>query len=116
MNLFILAFFILSHVYLIGASSICYENYGCFNDDDLFLPEEPEKVNTTFYLFNRMTNSGGEKIQQGSFVTFKKNLETKIIIIGFMGNSTKPWILQMKDELLKIENVNVISTVKIKFF
>jgi len=107
MNLISLSVFILSSVCLINTSSVCYDNYTCFDDNDFFLPEEPAKVNTTFYLFNRNNNAAGEHIQKGLLATFREDLPTKIIIHGFKGNSSKLWIQDMKEELLKKENVNV---------
>ena len=107
MNLFSLVLLILSSVCLIGATSVCYDNYSCFDDNDFFLPEDPTKIDTTFYLFNRNNIVAGEQIQQGSFATFREDLSTKLIIHGFKGNTSKSWIIDMKNELLRKENVNV---------
>jgi len=108
MNLFSLIAIILASACLIKASSICYDTYACFDDDDFFLPEEPTKIATKFYLFNRNNINAGEQIQKDSFRTFREDLPTKVIIHGFKGNTSKSWIQDIKSELLKKENVNVI--------
>lgn len=106
--IFLLCFAIISNS--VDGKTICYDDYGCFSDDDndFRFPEEPTKIATAFYLFNRANENTRELISRDSIASFQKDLLTKFIIHGFKGNSSKSWMLEMKNEILKAENVNVI--------
>lgn len=95
-------------VSFLECTDICYDKYGCFSDDDFYLPEDPNKVNTRFFLFNAANDNLPEQIQPGSFASFRGDIPTKMIIHGFKGNTSKSWIHEMKDELKKQANVNII--------
>lgn len=104
----------------INCKSVCYQDYGCFTDEYPFsgsinrpvslLPQSPEKINTSFYLWNRGTTSDGETISRFNVTSsFDSTLETKFIIHGFLDNGKLPWIIDIKDALLENDNYNVIS-------
>ncbi|RNA45178.1 pancreatic triacylglycerol lipase-like [Brachionus plicatilis] len=87
-------------------SEVCYDDLGCFGVSDLVgksleryllpLPNHPDKINTKFYLYNRKSN-------RSDIISFDS-----FIIHGFLQNSSRPWSTNMKNEMLKKENVNVI--------
>jgi pimeloyl-ACP methyl ester carboxylesterase len=74
------------------------------------LPENPTKIDTKFSLYTRR-NSVSLRISASSIPSeFNGNLKTKIITHGFMDHESKPWIMAMKDAILRAEDVNVIVT------
>lgn len=107
--------FIICIVILAGVncSRICYDNYGCFTDKhtELALPDEPSKVNTTFILYNRANGNVEETFSTQAEPTssYDPKLSTKFIVHGFRNSARKQWIIDMKDQILKAEDVNVIT-------
>ena len=105
--------FIICIVILAGVncSRICYDNYGCFTDKhtELALPDEPSKVNTTFILYNRANGNVEETFSTQAEPTssYDPKLSTKFIVHGFRNSARKQWIIDMKDQILKAEDVNV---------
>lgn len=97
---------------VIEGKRICYEEYGCFNDDtSLDLPWEPKKINTTFYLYNRANGNKSQTVKNAreSLSHFDcLNMKTVFIVHGFKLNAKKPWITEMKEALLEADDVNVI--------
>jgi hypothetical protein len=95
---------------------ICYDDFDCFessfnliSEKPIFnLPESPAKINTTFLLFNRHLPTSGH-IAASSLDTFTlAHLPVKIIIHGMFNRGDTPWVLEMKDTLLKNQDVNVV--------
>jgi hypothetical protein len=106
------------------AKDVCYSDLGCFTDSYPFssslqrplgwLPETPEKVGTKFSLFTRQNNADsaadGERIDSDHpSVYYNASLPTKFIIHGFLHHAKKSWVVDIKNALLKIEDLNVIT-------
>jgi hypothetical protein len=105
---------------LASSREICYGDYGCFIDTYPFggskqrpfslLPDKPEKIDVRFKLFTR-TNPSGEPISNKNISSnFDQLRDTKIIVHGFLDPPTKKWIIDMKDALLEVDDLNVIVT------
>ena len=109
----------------INCGQICYDGYGCFESSLIYagstdkkpiaaLPESPSKINTTFRLYNKLTNSNGksltlEHIKAGTDLVLKTRV--KFIVHGLFNNALNDWVLEMKDALLKKENESNVITV-----
>ncbi len=101
-----------------NCKEICYDDLGCFIDTQPFggtiqrplgkLPESPEKIATSFTLFNRRSLSGVNISIDRIPLSYNATVPTKIIIHGLNNNAKTPWVIEMKDALLANENVNVI--------
>ncbi|XP_015786678.1 pancreatic triacylglycerol lipase [Tetranychus urticae] len=96
---------------------VCYRNIGCFRDEGPFdyldtLPAAPEVINTTFTLYTRLNPIEGSLIDltntTSSLNDFKESGPVKIIIHGFGSTGRDPWVLQMTEALLYVDDVNVI--------
>ena len=107
---------------IIGVFSreICYGDLGCFTDQKpfsgslarpiAFLPDKPEKINTTFTLFNKKTSSLGEVITATNIgQNYDPTLPTKFIIHGFVQHAFVWWLIDMKNAILSVDNVNVLT-------
>ena len=104
---------------LANCKEVCYGNLGCFTTDYPFsgtierpialLPASPEHIGAFFTLYNRKFPEG-ELISASNLTGsyFVSSLQTKFITHGFLGNGLNPWIIEMKEALLEIEDVNVI--------
>ncbi|XP_054710634.1 pancreatic lipase-related protein 2-like [Uloborus diversus] len=100
------------------ASSVCYDELGCFDKDGTFkhlkqLPEPPESVNTHFLLYTRKNPHKPQIMDYTKPETVKKSninpkAPVKFITHGFGGKNNLTWIWQMKSALLEKEDVNVI--------
>lgn len=99
---------------------VCYDQYGCFVDTYPFggtlprplslLPSKPSEINPLFRLYNRQSPKTGEYItpsNQGKL--FNPSLKTKVIIHGFLNSENTSWVGEMKDALLGLEDMNVIT-------
>ena len=105
---------------LADCRDICFQHddLGCFTDSKpfggtlqrplAFLPEMPEKIGTTFTLFNR-DSKFGRTISLENVELVNENLKTKFIIHGFIDNHNKKWVQEMRAALLLAEDVNVIT-------
>ena len=71
------------------------------------MPVEPNLINTQFLLFNKNTP------EQGQFITYKNldsiknsnfdpSLPLKIAVHGFYNNLSSPWLIDLKNALLKV--------------
>ena len=100
--------------------TICYGDLGCFYDGFPFsgtiarpvalLPERPEKINTTFTLFNKKTSISGEVITANNIgQNYDPTLPTKFITHGFIQHAFVPWVIAMKNAILSVDNVNVVT-------
>lgn len=115
----VILFFIISSN-LIYCNQICYEGLGCFISSYPFsgtwrrplasLPQDPEELDVKFTLYNRNLINTSEIISVNNISSnFKPTLRTKILIHGFLQNANRKWVLNMKNEILRAENVNVIT-------
>lgn len=106
---------------IIGALSkdVCYDQLGCFTDSYPFsgtlqrplalLPQSPEQISVKFILYNKELGSSKQIISHSSLGNFNPSLKTKFIVHGFLHNGYKDWIIDIKNEILKAENANVIA-------
>lgn len=95
-----------------SSKSVCYGDLGCFEprSGSKNLPESPEKINTRFFLYTRNhPDLPGESISAVHLGRFNFSKETKVIIHGFTDRSTNKWVLDMKNELLKAGDFNVVA-------
>ena len=102
----------------INAKTICYGDLGCFQDTFPFggtkprpiavLPDKPEKISTSFKLYNEQARQG-EKVN-GDYVGEKFNVSvpTKVLIHGFSFTGTNEWVVETKNALVNSEPLNVI--------
>lgn len=111
-------FLILISQFLLVFSEVCFDGLGCFDQSNLTgksieryffpLPNNPSLIDTKFYLYNRKINNS-EVISFDSLTeSYLIKTPTKFIIHGFLQNSSRPWSINMKNEILNKENVNVI--------
>jgi pimeloyl-ACP methyl ester carboxylesterase len=72
------------------------------------LPEGPDKIAVKFTLYSRNNPNG--IVIKSDFIPFdyRSNSGTKFITHGFLHNGLKKWVMDMKDAILRVENVNVI--------
>ena len=113
-------FALLNAGFLYG-KNVCYGDLGCFTDQYPFsgvlpwrpfaaLPSAPEKIATTFILYNKKTSGIGEVITASKIsANFDASAPVKFIIHGFMQNGFHKWIIEMKDAILSVDDVNVIA-------
>lgn len=106
--------------FIIGAltKEVCYDQLGCFTDSYPFsgtlqrpfalLPQSPEKIAVKFTLFNKALGTESQVISYSSLGQYNPSLKSKFIIHGFLHNGIKDWVIGIKNEILKVENVNVI--------
>ncbi len=118
MKVYLAIFLISSISYFSQAKEVCYGDLGCFNNNYPFggtlerpiavLPQSPEKVGVKFTLYKR-GSSAGAVITVTSQGAYDPLLKTKFIIHGFLHNANKKWVLDIKDAMLRVENLNVIT-------
>ncbi len=108
------------NINLILTREVCYDDLGCFTDAFPFsgvlarpialLPDKPEKISTKFTLYNKQTDSKGEIVTASNLGSnYDPNRGTKFIIHGFVQHAFVSWVLEMKDAILSVDDVNVIS-------
>ncbi|KAH3806024.1 hypothetical protein DPMN_134334 [Dreissena polymorpha] len=93
----------------------CYGDLGCFTSDNVMpLPDAPDHIRTTFRLYNRGSSNSydleavGFKSHLSAWLShFDVHKKTKIITHGFVDNGAKPWVVQMKSELLKKASTDI---------
>jgi len=78
-----------------------------------FLPDEREKINTTFILHTRKNPINEQIISADDPVSvqssnFDASKDTKVIVHGLIGHGRKQWIKDMYPEFLKREDWNVL--------
>ena len=112
---------IIFNINLILTREICYGDLGCFTDaypfsnvipwrPIAFLPDKPEKISTKFTLYNKQTSSNGEIVTASNLGSnYDPNKGTKFIIHGFIQHAFVSWVLEMKDSILSVDDVTVIS-------
>ncbi|XP_071118191.1 pancreatic lipase-related protein 2-like [Haliotis cracherodii] len=105
-------------------SEVCYGDLGCFSNaapfksskrPSSFLPKSPQEIKTSFLLYTRAnpTSDKEETLSVSDPASFSKSHydpthPTKFIVHGFTHNGHKQWIQNMKTELLKNAEMNVI--------
>ncbi|CAF1315271.1 unnamed protein product [Adineta ricciae] len=92
-------------------SNVCYQDLGCYIPRPGFtlLPQSPEKINTKFSLFKRKQPIQAEIISSSNLGSFDRTKPIKLIIHGFTDQSSSAWVVNMTQELLKQEDMNVIT-------
>ncbi|XP_063431169.1 inactive pancreatic lipase-related protein 1-like isoform X1 [Mytilus trossulus] len=91
----------------------CFDNFPPFDNAQLDLPKSPQEVGTQMQIFTNSNPNHGYFLNFTDLGTitkspFKAGLKIKFIIHGFSNTIKTPWIYEMKDELLKLENMNVV--------
>lgn len=100
----------------------CYDELGCLNITRSWyhlihrpfnvFPLPRSVINTRFILYTRLNPAEGQIIKAKNESIEKSNLDiqkkTKFIIHGFIDTPLSNWVKDMRDELLKAEDVNVI--------
>ncbi|KAG8228720.1 hypothetical protein J437_LFUL009402 [Ladona fulva] len=101
----------------------CYDTYGCFSINypwsslkrpvTLF-PESPAKINPNYCLYTRRNPTECQQLRLGdSSSVFRSNLmaNEKMYFIshGYLETANKTWIHKMVSELLKKDDVNVVT-------
>nr|XP_023029989.1 pancreatic triacylglycerol lipase-like [Leptinotarsa decemlineata] len=100
----------------------CYDELGCLNITRTWyhlilrpfnvFPLPRAVINTRFILYTRLNPSDGQLIRANNQSIEKSNLDikkkTKFIIHGFIDTPLSNWVRDMRDELLKSQDVNVI--------
>lgn len=107
-------------------STVCYDKLGCFSNSGAFfsaqrpltvVPETPDSIKTKFRLYTREDRTSGllldaRYLDSAHLSTQWPNLKvrpTKFITHGFLDNpSVVTWMSDMKDELLKYGDFNVV--------
>lgn len=102
----------------IQAKEVCYDDLGCFKDTRPFgftffrpigvLPQSPEKIDTTFKLYNKNIKSGKAMNSNSIPGGFISSIPTKVIIHGFQNSEDSDYVVEMRNVLLDSFNVNVI--------
>ncbi|XP_022095919.1 pancreatic triacylglycerol lipase-like [Acanthaster planci] len=96
-------------------SPVTYPEVGTFTADLWchrrgFPPKHPDEIGTTFRLYTSKNPSSPTVISTSSLgYPFSASSPTKFVIHGFTDNGEKDWVLNLKDELLKKGDFNVIG-------
>ena len=100
-------------------ADVCYDNIGCFTNSGPFsvsiarpisvLPQAPEVIDTTFYLYTRQNQYYPSTIGYDfDSVYFNPENNVKVIVHGFIDNAFKTNFQDMKNAFLRAEDLNVI--------
>ncbi|CAH2266919.1 uncharacterized protein LOC120626077 [Pararge aegeria] len=103
--------------------SICYGDFGCFDDTGPFayletLPSPPQEVGTNFLLYST-TSRGDQPLVAVSASNisaawhwaaraFDTERPTRVIVHGFGSNCDNVWVYEMRSALMAVEECNVI--------
>ncbi|KAL3889390.1 hypothetical protein ACJMK2_001734 [Sinanodonta woodiana] len=100
------------------SSSVCYNEIGCFGNNSPFnnalfvLPKSPTEVGVSYLLFTRNNSNIPQILTADRNVVLTSNFNgekvTRFLIHGYKSNASYPWVIDMKDALLKREDDNVI--------
>lgn len=120
MKLFLCTTLFLLSCHKIKSKEVCFDSLGCFQDTKPFgftlfrpigkLPNSPEKIDTTFFLFNR-NYMNGRSVKSGIDMPsgYLPKAPTKVIIHGLGNSATSDWVIEMKNALLaSTKDINVI--------
>lgn len=111
---------IIASYYAVDSRKVCYDDLGCFTDDYPFsgswqrpiavLPESPEKVAVKFMLYTRQNQFNPQVVRYNDIGSYyNPHKPTKFIIHGFLHNGIKQWVLDIKDNFLKVGDFNIIG-------
>ena len=103
-----------------ASRQVCYDDLGCFTDAQPFgstwqrpialLPESPQKISTKFMLYKREFAESGIQVGFDNLPdSFDPKLKTVVITHGFFGTVVPAWALEVKDAILQVEDVNVVT-------
>ena len=106
-------------VSFVASRQVCYDELGCFIDTPPFsgtlqrpiavLPETPEKIATKFTLYRRDLGEKGLSVSHNNLPeAFDPASKTVMIIHGFFSTSVPAWMIEMKNAILQVEDVNVV--------
>ena len=101
-------------------NTVNYDNYGTFTNSSPFsdpiyrpnadLPQIPSFIDTKFYLYTRNHSNNGSLVTMASQSSyFIRNSRIAFIIHGWLSDSFRPWIFEMKNAILRVENMNVVT-------
>ena len=104
----------------VSSREVCHGDLGCFTDASPFgstihrpipvLPGSPQKIATRLMLYKRDITANGVSVSYDNRAKeFDPSLKTVMIIHGFFSTSVPNWALEIKNSILKVENVNVIT-------
>ncbi|XP_005102225.1 pancreatic lipase-related protein 2-like [Aplysia californica] len=82
-----------------------------FTNSGFQLPSCPNRIDASFKLFNPSSKSGSIIKADKDCVSdseFDPSLPTRVVTHGFTESGSTSWMLEMKDEFLKLEACNVI--------
>lgn len=107
-------------MFFLGRKKICFSKYGCFANTKPFrgkhatLPSHPSIIQTKFYLFTRCKSHSAQLLNVNdprsiTNTTFDPMHKTIIIIHGFTQHAHWPWVIKLKDELLKRDSYNIVN-------
>ena len=116
-------FFFWSAVFTFSADArkICFTKFGCFSINKHFedvnyaaLPSHPDIIQTKFFLYTRKNSKKADELNLKNISSviesnFDPSCKTIFIVHGFAHHSQKPWVVKMKNELLKRYRYNIIS-------
>lgn len=101
--------------------SKCYGKYGCFGVEEpwtsdvrpiSYVPESPESISPKFCLFTRTNPTACYPLVDGKIkdnIYLKPHNRVVMISHGFLENGTMPWMTNMVAELLRREDLNVVT-------
>jgi len=120
MKILVVVTVVLTNLFCLSqAGEVCYPLFGCFNDEPPFnnaltqLPWHPDDVETKFFLYTRKTQEKPERLstyfkKTASYSHFNPNASTVIFTHGYIEHGGRWYVPKLKDELLKLEDMNVI--------
>ncbi len=84
----------------------CFSNSYPFNNSGNFLPVSPELIGTEFLLYTKNNLNDEDSLKYDDENTlrvshFDSSLPLKILIHGFTHKKNTPWIVGLKNEILK---------------
>ncbi|CAG0896330.1 unnamed protein product, partial [Darwinula stevensoni] len=100
----------------------CYHPYGCFSTKHPWTsaqrplalhPEPPEVIRPVFCLYTRRNPTECYRLKTNETrrlkeSPFDRTHPVALLIHGYLDHGRKPWILEMKTELLKLRDLNVV--------
>ncbi|XP_052271531.1 inactive pancreatic lipase-related protein 1-like [Dreissena polymorpha] len=102
----------------IGSKDVCYEGLGCFSNETPFnnaagsLPQSPEEVGVVFMLYTRNSRLSPQILSTEPALIrasyFSGHRKSVLIVHGFRDDGREDWLVDMKDALLQMEDLNVI--------
>ncbi|XP_077987391.1 pancreatic lipase-related protein 2-like [Glandiceps talaboti] len=102
------------------ADEVCYGDLGCFTNDPPYdnspqLPQDPETVNTGFWLYtwdNRDVPQIIDRMDADSLLNsnFDRLKDTKFLIHGWVNSGETEWVVKVREAFLNsTEDLNIIA-------